>query len=45
VSWLYEVLLVDLQRLRKARMKFTAALLVEVALDILRSPKSLFGLE
>jgi hypothetical protein len=31
--------------LRKAGVKFTAALLVEVALDILRSPGSLFGLE
>jgi hypothetical protein len=44
VSWLYEVLLVEFQKLRKVGVKFTTALLVEVALDILRSPGSLFGL-
>jgi hypothetical protein len=45
VSWLYEALLVEFERLKKAGVKFSLAILQEVAMVILSSQGSAFGMD
>jgi hypothetical protein len=45
VSWLYEALLVEFERLKKAGVTFSLAILQEVAMEILNSPGSAFDMQ
>jgi hypothetical protein len=45
MSWLYEALLVEFERLKKAGVKFSLAILQEVAMVILSSQGSAFGMD